>query len=295
MRAVPLILATLALAACRQAAVGNDTASNAAAPTTAAAASSLSLARLDCGRIHVKDFGAAFSDKPDLYAKGPRDLTDSCYLIHHGDRLMLWDTGFPDALIGHPYVEPQQIASLNRSLVDQLKEGGVTPEQIELVGISHHHADHTGQASRFPKAKLLIGSADLDALRKASKDEFFKMSQTQLAHWLGGGGNVEAVSGDKDVFGDGSVIMLATPGHTPGHHSLLVKLAAGAVLLSGDLYHAAEAREKRGVPPFNTSRAETLASMDRFEQLARDDKAKVIIQHEPSDIAKLPVFPASAK
>ena len=67
------------------------------------------------------------------------------------------------------------------------------------------------------------------------------------------------------------------------------------MLLSGDLYHALEAREKKGVPPFNTSRKETLASMDKFEKLAKETGAKVIIQHEPRDIAKLPPFPKAAE
>ena len=77
--------------------------------------------------------------------------------------------------------------------------------------------------------------------------------------------------------------------------SLLVKLASGNILLTGDLYHATEARSLKGVPPFNSSRAETLASMDRFERLARHYNARVIIQHEPRDIAKLPAFPANAR
>jgi hypothetical protein len=76
---------------------------------------------------------------------------------------------------------------------------------------------------------------------------------------------------------------------------LLVKLASGPVLLSGDLYHSTIAREKRAMPGFNTSRAETLASMDRFEKIAKETGAKVIIQHEPADIAKLPAFPAAAQ
>ena len=97
------------------------------------------------------------------------------------------------------------------------------------------------------------------------------------------------------MFGDGKVIALNTPGHTPDHMALLVKLASGNVLLTGDLYHATEARTLKGVPPFNTSRADTLASMDRFERLARHYNAKVIIQHEPRDIAKLPTFPAAAR
>ena len=103
------------------------------------------------------------------------------------------------------------------------------------------------------------------------------------------------LSADQDVFGDGSVMALHLPGHTPDHLALLVKLASGPVLLTGDLYHATEARQKRGVPPFNTSRIETLASIDRFEKLAKETGAKVIIQHEPADIAKLPAFPAAAK
>ena len=58
---------------------------------------------------------------------------------------------------------------------------------------------------------------------------------------------------------------------------------------------ATEAREKRGVPPFNTDRAQTLASMDKFEALAKQTGAKVIIQHEAADIGKLPAFPKAAE
>ena len=89
--------------------------------------------------------------------------------------------------------------------------------------------------------------------------------------------------------------MLNLPGHTPGHRGLLVRLASGPVLLSGDLYHFTEQVERRGVPPFNTSRAETLASMDRFGRLGRNLGARIIIQHEPADIAKLPAFPEAAR
>jgi N-acyl homoserine lactone hydrolase len=92
------------------------------------------------------------------------------------------------------------------------------------------------------------------------------------------------------------VIMLYTPGHTPGHHSLLVKLPQkGAVLLSGDLAHFRENYETNGVPTFNTDRAQTLASLDRVKKIVAGNKATVIIQHDARDLDKLPVFPASAK
>jgi len=106
---------------------------------------------------------------------------------------------------------------------------------------------------------------------------------------------IEPVVGDKDIFGDGSVVMIDLPGHTPGHHALLVKLAhTGYVLLSGDAAHFAENYASNGVPSFNSNRADTLASFDRFKKLAANLHATVIIQHEPADIAKLPAFPKAA-
>jgi N-acyl homoserine lactone hydrolase len=114
-----------------------------------------------------------------------------------------------------------------------------------------------------------------------------------FANWIKGEGKVEAVPLDKDVFGDGSVIMLYTPGHTPGHHSLLVRLPQkGAVVLVGDLAHFHENYESNGVPTFNTDRAQSLASLERVKKIA---KATVIIQHDARDIDKLPAFPAAAK
>ena len=80
-----------------------------------------------------------------------------------------------------------------------------------------------------------------------------------------------------------------TPGHTPGHSSLLVNLPeTGPVLLTGDLYHRAESRQLKRVPQFNTSEETTLASMDVFEAKAAELGARVIIQHEPADTDDLP-------
>ena len=259
-----------------------------AAPALASpAATPLSLTRLDCGSAVVKDFNAFFSDTLE-YPAGPRKITDSCYLIRHGDQTLLWDTGFPAALKGQSMDMGKLVASVDRTIPEQLAQIGLKPSDIAIVGISHMHGDHTGQAKDFSGAKLLIGKADFDKSAGAA-DPF--------GPWRGAAPErlMLSTAADVDVFGDGSVIALNLPGHTPGHLALLVRLASGNVLLSGDLYHAAEARALKGVPPFNTSRAETLASMDRFERLARVLKAKVIIQHEAADIAKLPTFPAAAR
>src|SRR5204863_9043776 len=114
--------------------------------------------------------------------------------------------------------------------------------------------------------------------------------------WMGGGSKVEPQAADKDVFGDGTVVVLRTPGHTPGHQSLLVRLKErGSVILSGDAAHFHENYEINGVPSFNYDRAETLASLERIKQIEKNLKATVIIQHDPRDIEKLPTFPAVAR
>ncbi|MEO8546651.1 MAG: MBL fold metallo-hydrolase, partial [Burkholderiaceae bacterium] len=165
---------------------------------------------------------------------------------------------------------------------------------IKFVGISHYHGDHTGQVGSFPKATLLIGKGDWDVLSDPKPNP--AANAAPFANWISGGGKVEPQQLDKDVFGDGSVVILNTPGHTPGHHSLLVKLPKmGNVLITGDLTHFHENYESNGVPSFNTSRTQTLASLDRFKKIAANLKATVIIQHDQRDVGKLPPFPASAK
>ena len=241
--------------------------------------------RLDCGTILIKDFNAFFSDAHD-YTPGPREITDSCYLIRHKDHYLLWDSGLPAALAQKPADNAQLTARLSSTLADQLKRLNLTPADIDVVGISHSHFDHTGQAAVFPNARLVVGKGDFE--QTVGKDDPF-------GPWRRAGAKVDQATKDVDIFGDGSVIAMHTPGHTPNHLVLLVKLASGPVLLSGDQYHFTEAVKNRGVPSFNINRADTLASHDRFDRIAANTKAKVIIQHEPADVAKLPAFPQSAK
>ena len=281
-----LLLAATALAGCRVSNSPSNAAANEAAP--AAQAADLSLTRLECGTATIKNFDAFFSDRPGLYEKGPREITDSCYLIRNGDQVMIWDTGFSAELKGQERDMGELVARLDKTIVEQLAQLGLKPEDVDIVGISHMHPDHTGQAAKFSDAQLVIGRGDFD--QTAGKDDPF--GQWRKAQ---GGSMRFIVSGEVDIFEDGRVLALHLPGHTPDHLALLVNLASGPVLLSGDLYHSLDARAKRGVPPFNTDRKQTLASMDRFENLAKETGAKVIIQHEPRDIAKLPAFPQAAK
>lgn len=244
----------------------------------------VTLTRIACGETKGPAPIAAFSDTR-AYEGVTKRLVSSCYLIRHGDDLMLWDTGYPaggTATIAVP-----------QSIVDQLRTLGIDAAKVSRVGVSHYHSDHTGQLKDFQGATLLTGAGDWAALTSAPPAPGANPAPYQ--HWISGGGKVEAVRGDRDVFGDGTVVLLDTPGHTPGHHSLLVKLSKASYLLSGDLVHFNENYATNGVPTFNTNRADTLASLDRFKTMAKNLKATVIIQHEPADVAKLPKFPAAAE
>ena len=256
------------------------------APALAQGKPEITLTRFaDCGTQQAPtEVNQRFSD---TYAYGDLRIqfVFSCYLIKHGNRYFLWDTGHS---MKAPLVAPKT------SLVDQMAQLGVKPEQIEFVGISHYHQDHTGQVDSFPNALLLMGAGDWAAVSAPKPAP--GVNAGPFAHWVSGGGKVEPLQADKDVFGDGSVLILSTPGHTPGHRSLLVKLNdMGNVLISGDLIHFRENYETSGVPWFNVSRADTLASIDRFKKLAANFKATVIIQHDARDVGKLPAFPAAAK
>ncbi|MEP6992282.1 MAG: N-acyl homoserine lactonase family protein [bacterium] len=247
-------------------------------------AASVSLARLQCGtNAAPTDVGARFSDTY-AYSGLKVQLTTSCYVVRHGDDYFVWDAGYAPGLPTSPKV----------TLVDLLQQLSVTPAQVKFVGVSHYHGDHTGQLPQLTQSTLLIGKGDWDVLNDPKMSAV--ANPTSFARWISGGGKVEPLVGDRDVFGDGTVIMLNTPGHTPGHHSLLVRLKdMGNVLITGDVTHFRENFEGNGVPTFNTDRAASLASLDRFNRIAANLHATVIIQHDERDVSKLPPFPGWAK
>jgi N-acyl homoserine lactone hydrolase len=215
----------------------------------------MALTRLDCGTPQAPT--AVNQRFSDTYAYGDLKLqfVFSCYLIKHDNDYLLWDTG-------HAMTAPNVAPKV--SLVDQLAKIDVKPEQIKYVGISHYHADHTGQVASFPKSTILIGEKEWEAISapKPATGVNFRPFES----WIKGEGKVEPLALDKDVFGDGSVIVLRTPGHTPGHQVLLVKLPqTGAVILSGDAMHFRENYDAFGVPTFNYDRAQSVASMERIK------------------------------
>ena len=258
------------------AAMAFGTAAHAQAPAD------VTLTRLACGDgfNDQRRFSDTFA-----YSDPKVPFTFSCYVIKHGSDYMVWDTG---------YAPGSTPSANNKPITDLLAQIHVKPEEVKYVGISHFHADHTGQLAPFTNATLLIGKGDWDGVN--AQPPMGGANVAGFKEWMGTSRKVEPLSADKDVFGDGSVTILRTPGHTPGHQALLVRLKEkGPVILSGDAVHFHENYTSDGVPGFNYDRAQTIASIERIKQVEKNLKATVIIQHDPRDIGKLPAFPAAAK
>lgn len=267
-------------------------AGSAAGQTRPAAAPTVKLWRLDCGSFTAPK--ANFSDL--LSGSGERAAyVNSCYLVRRGGDLMLWEAGFPTALLGKPEDASEPVRPrLTTTIADQLRRLGYEPSDVTVIGVSHLHSDHTGQAASFPRARLIMDRRDFEALARAPVPPF--ADPATLRPWLGAGAAKTLITGDHDVFGDGSVVMVALPGHTHGNHGLLVRLArTGPLLFSGDALHTSEQLTKRTMWASSASRADSLASIDRVAGIVRESRAKLVIQHDAASVAELPAFPEPAE
>ena len=230
-------------------------------PETNDTAVSLKLYTFDCGTIVVSDLDS-FSSSGD-YAGIQDTLTNTCYLVRHPQGDLVWDLGLPLAMVGTgPQTNDVFTLTLERSLADQLADIDLSTDDIELISISHSHFDHSGQAALFSNSQWLVNQNELDHMFASPESSAQNAAFADLSKII--------ISGDHDIFGDGSVTILD---------------------LTGDLYHRTLSREQKHVPRFNTDEPTTRLSMDRFEALAKASGARVIIQHEPKDIATLPVVP----
>ncbi len=260
---------------------------------TAAAAAEpvdhLRLYALNCGDMHVNNKGI-FSDTGE-YDGQTHDGISVCFVIRHPQGTLLWNSGVGDevATKGGTLGGGVFTLKLQRTLADQLRDIGLGSSDFNFVAFSHFHGDHVGNAKNFPGATWIVNATEVAAVNAnppliAASDDF----KNALA-----AAKKEVIRGDFDVFGDGSVRILKSPGHTPGHQSLILKLPkAGTVVLSGDLYHLRDNRRYHRVPGGNFSRADTLASFNRIDTIVKNTHARFIIEHDRADFATLPKFPA---
>jgi len=245
---------------------------------------------LDCGEAQIPDVSPW---SPGFNIGKPATFSDNCYVIKHARGTLLWDSGFPDALANVPDGQAGargMRAFRKKTLASQLGEIGIALDSITQVAFSHTHSDHVGNANLFTSATLYIQQAEYDAAfgADAAKFGFAPANYEKLR-----ASPVVKLSGDHDVFGDGSVVILSTPGHTPGHQSLLVRLPkSGVVVLSGDAAHFMENFDNRRVPGFNFNRDQSVASMDKLAAVMKAESAQLWVNHDSAQNAGIRHAPA---
>ena len=238
---------------------------------------------LNCGEGVAGDISRW---SPGVNVGKSMDFVDNCYLIKHSQGWMLWDTGVTDAIAAMPDGQKPADARAThwkrpKTLASQLEQLGVKPADIKYVAVSHTHPDHMGNITMFPQSMLLV--------QKAEYDWPSPFARTLQA----GASAVNKLEGDYDVFGDGGVTLIATPGHTPGHQSLLVKLPkTGALLLSGDAVHFKDNWENRRVPDINFNKEQTAASLERMAEVLAKEKAQLWINHDKEQRDSLKMAPS---
>jgi glyoxylase-like metal-dependent hydrolase (beta-lactamase superfamily II) len=246
---------------------------------------------LGCGENRTSDVSRW---SPGVNVGEPRVFSNNCYLIKHAKDWMLWDTGNADSIAALPdglvAAGGRLVMRMPRTLASQLVEIGVRPEDIKRLALSHMHRDHTGNANLFTAATLYMQEAEYDAAfgPDAAKYGFDPTSYAGLRH-----NPVVKLHGDHDVFGDGSVVIKSTPGHTIGHQSLLVRLPrTGPVLLSGDFVHFEDNWVHKRVPSMNYDAAQTAQTMRAVETFLAQTGATLWINHDNAQSDRIPRAPA---
>ena len=248
-------------------------------------------------RIYVFENGAIRGLDPALFNFKREELKEvdfvnSSYLIVHPAGTLMFDSGgVADGLFkgdGSPVTEG--IMSATKPLLPQLKAAGYEPRDITYFALSHYHSDHTANANEFAAATWIVQKAERDFMFAPDPQGIIQPA-TYAA--LRNAKSKVLDNEDFDVFGDGSVVIMTTPGHTPGHQVVAVKLAnRGTVVLGGDLYHYPEERTTGRVPTFEFNVEQSKVSRARIEQFLKDTKGELWIEHDMRTHAALPKAPA---
>jgi glyoxylase-like metal-dependent hydrolase (beta-lactamase superfamily II) len=248
-------------------------------------------------RLYIFDAGGISGLDPKLFnftreeIKQP-DFTNVAYLIVHPKGTVMFEAGgipdhdFPAG--GGPVKEGVMTAT--RPLLPQLAAAGYTPDDITYLVMSHYHSDHTANANAFAKSTWIVQKAERDYMFQEKpagiiRPEHYSALRNAKTRVLD--------NQDLDVFGDGAVVVMSAPGHTPGHQVIVVKLAKlGPVMLSGDLYHYPEEITTGRVPTFEFNAEQSAATRKRLATFLKQTGTQLWIEHDIATHAKYPKAPA---
>ncbi|MGJ4945798.1 N-acyl homoserine lactonase family protein [Bradyrhizobium sp. HKCCYLS1011] len=249
-------------------------------------------------RLYVLNAGIAVAPDRAVYTPGKWQgeqvtLTCNAYLIRRAGQWTLWDTGIDDAIgreSGGRVIAHNIRGIVVRTIACQLADIGITPADVSRVILSHAHFDHVGNARLFTHATWHMQRREHEAM---FGPDYAQHGYTPPLYADLARAQVELMDGDHDIFGDGSVQVISTPGHTLGHCSLLVRLPkSGPVLLSGDVAHDSYNMVHRCVPTMNADAEASRQSMARIAAIVHAEQAQLWLNHDTVQSATIPHAPA---
>jgi N-acyl homoserine lactone hydrolase len=248
--------------------------------------------------IYPLDGGLAFAPNKAMYSPGHFEgetvaLSCNAFLIQRGAEWLLWDTGISQSLfdeLGGKVIAHGIRGVVARPLTHQLAELKIAPSDVSKVILSHAHFDHVGNCDLFANSQFIVQSTELDAMFGPDFAHFGYIPSLYEALRTA---NVHRVAGDLDLYGDQSIRLISTPGHTPGHMSLLLRLReTGSIILAADIAHYAFNLERRIVPDMNSSKEQSLRSMEKIQRIAAEEAATIWLNHDIDQSATFPHAPA---
>lgn len=212
------------------------------------------------------------------------------WLIEHPEGLVLFDTGMhADLRHGIERIG----ARLGRLFAPDLPEGedltarlaarGIRASDVDRIVFSHLHFDHCGATAEIPDARVVVQGAEWEAAHRRVLIDggVYDPDDFDVGH------EVEMIDGPHDVFGDGRLVCVPTPGHTAGHQSLRVELESGPVVLTSDCVYFEHFLDDMIVPAFGHDLDRQRRSMRELATM-RDDGCRLLFGHDPAQFAALP-------
>ncbi len=212
------------------------------------------------------------------------------WLIEHPKGLVLFDTGLHRDLQS----SSERIGKSSRFFTPDFPAGeelsarlharGIRPSDITHIVFSHLHFDHVGGTEEVPDARIVLQANEWAAGNDPANVENGVYDPRDYQH----GHELETIEGVHDVFGDGTLLCIPTPGHTPGHQALRVELASGPVVLTGDCVYFEEMLDQMTVPRFGHDTEQQLASMKVLKRMRDDDGCRLLFGHDEAQFNNLP-------
>lgn len=216
------------------------------------------------------------------------------YLIEHPTKgRVIFDSGLhtdtqtdPDRRLGRLAPFHTVTFKPGEEIAARLQSLDVAPDEVDFIINSHLHFDHCGGNAQLPNATLLIQRREWEAGHDADLIERVYYAPHDYDH----GHRVQVIDGEHDVFGDGSVLCIPTPGHTPGHQSLRVRIDGTDVVMTADACYLRRTLEHLHLPTVMYDREQMLESLRRLRAL-RDAGAMIITGHDPEMWQTIPQAP----